>query len=260
VHNVYFGPNDMEGCTKQRIVNKNGWSDAAAEKVAKLGAEAGVHGNVLLDYTEWWIKKNKAILNGILPGMSGNAQEKIDNFVALQNIDSLRYRFRLRGELAGKTALPQPETIRANPYNLSAETLQLIIDDIYMYAFRGDSVKDNMIPLALTIATDGTVVLSQSGSGVEPRAVERARYYFGTSVRVTMKTTPRLLLQPGNIHAEEAAISLLERSTLGLANGAKQVCTWYACHDCAPLQQQYGITNLTGLASAHNGNYRRWTG
>jgi hypothetical protein len=40
--------------------------------------------------------------------------------------------------------------------------------------------------------------------------------------------------------------------------GVKQVCNWYACNDCRDLQNARGVINITGLASDHNGNFRRW--
>jgi hypothetical protein len=240
------------------LIKQYGWSQHNAGKIAKLGAEANVHGNVLLEYTKWWIRNNNASLKGILPGMEADARKKIEEFVSERNIAALRERFRLRGELVGKTALPLPTMVRVDPYHLGVQTLQMIIDDIFMYAFWGDPWKDQLSPLALTITPTGQIILSQPGGNVEKKALERAQYYFGNRVQVTTDNLTRLSNNEGNIHAEEAAISLLESRVPGSARDAKQVCTWYACDSCKALQQQYGVLNLTGFASDHNNICKRW--
>ncbi|MBY0460847.1 MAG: HINT domain-containing protein, partial [Gemmataceae bacterium] len=270
-HNIYF-QGSLETCVQRLLVTRYGWKQADADKIYDLGQEADVHGDVLLEYTEWWIKRNRASFKNIIEGTDDVVQTKIDQFTSQKGIADLRKQLRLRGVLAGQTSLPQPSQVRANLQNLNAQTLQSIIDDIFMYAFRGDPWKDGQCPLALTIATNGRIVLSQAGGGVDQRALTRARDYFGNAVEVTTKnqqplaveddpTQPTLFgpaerrVKSGNIHAEEAAISLLGRTD---AQGAKQVCTWYACKECRDLQIEYGVNNLTGYASSHNGVYARW--
>jgi hypothetical protein len=125
-HNQYF--DGMDAVQAQaRLQNEAGLSPAAAARIAAIGEQQGIHGNLLIDQVV------RAL--GPTRGSFPECREPIlADFMSEQNLAGLANRF----------------TMRADLRTMSNEMMQALIYDIHAYHFNG-SARGNAIPMTLTI-------------------------------------------------------------------------------------------------------------
>lgn len=119
------------------------------------------------------------------------------------------------------------------------------------YAQYGDMWYKAMNPICVTVATDGTIVVSKNSGTPGPKSRVKAREIFGDDVRFANGIDANYdCSRWGHTtayphHAEARGMQYLEKNGIS-PDDAIQATTLLSCKECANLQNDYTINNISG--------------
>ena len=112
-------------------------------------------------------------------------------------------------------------------------------------------------PIAVTVTSDGRVIVSKNNGIPGPKSRQMAIQIFGDNVEfVRGGKESNYVGGPDPHHAEARGIQYMLNNGIQ-TEGARQGISSYSCGRCEVKQENHGINNITGNASEHGGNYSR---
>ena len=136
------------------------------------------------------------------------------------------------------------------------EDIQRATDSIHNAQY-GGKWYGSKNPIAVTISTDGHIVVSKNNGIPGPKSREMAIQIFGSNVEFVRGGKKSNYREGNDVHhAEARGIQYMLDNNIPIED-ARQGISSYSCGECASKQERHNMLNITGNASEHNEKYIR---